>query len=62
MVHGLGKYFNVTMKSRHACNLSLCEKLICHSVTVPMDNHYDTFSTDALFGEYKKGFCWVMGM
>ncbi len=54
MVHGLRKYFNVTMKSRSNCNLSLCEKMIGHSVTIPMDNHYGVFSNDALFQEYKK--------
>ena len=53
MVHGFRKYFNVTMKSRHDCNLSLSEKLIGHSVTIPMDNHYGAFSHDALFQEYK---------
>ena len=54
MVHGLRKYFNVIMKSRHDCNLSLCEKLMGHSVTIPMDNHYGTFSNEQIFGEYKK--------
>ena len=42
------------MKSRYDCNLSLSEKLIGHSVTIPMDNHYGAFSHDALFQEYKK--------
>ena len=42
------------MKSRHDCNLSLCEKLMGHSVTIPMDNHYGTFSNEQIFEEYKK--------
>jgi len=42
------------MKSRHDSNLSLCEKLMGHSVTIPLDNHYGTFSTESLFEEYKK--------
>jgi|APSaa5957512535_1039671.scaffolds.fasta_scaffold06002_7 integrase len=54
-LHGLRKFFNVTMKSRHDSNLSLCEKLMGHSVSIPLDNHYGTFSTESLFEEYKKG-------
>jgi integrase len=54
MVHGFRKYFNVTMKTRHDCNLSLCEKMIGHSTTIPMDNHYGTFTEEMLFEEYKK--------
>lgn len=26
-----------------------------HSVSIPLDNHYGTFSPESLFGEYKKG-------
>ena len=54
-LHGLRKFFNVTMKNRHDSNLSLCEKLMGHSVSIPLDNHYGTFSTESLFEEYKKG-------
>ena len=54
MVHGLRKFFNVIMKSRHDCNLSLCEKLMGHSTTIPLDNHYGTFSIEQIFEEYKK--------
>jgi len=43
ILHGFRKYFNVTLKSRHDCNLSLSEKLMGHSVTIPLDNHYGTF-------------------
>ncbi len=53
-LHGLRKYFNVTLKSRFDCNLSLCEKLMGHSTTIPLDNHYGTFSNDNLFKEYTK--------
>jgi len=55
VLHGLRKYFNVTMKSRHNSNLSLCEKLMGHSVSIPLDNHYGTFTTESLFEEYKRG-------
>ena len=53
-VHGLRKYFNVTLKSRHDANLSLCEKLMGHSVTIQLDNHYGTFSNESIFAEFKK--------
>jgi integrase len=54
MVHGFRKYFNVTMKTRQDCNLSLCEKMIGHSITIPMDNHYGAFTEEMLFQEYQK--------
>jgi len=54
-LHGLRKFFNVTMKNRHDSNLSLCEKLMGHSVSIPLDNHYGTFTTESLFEEYKRG-------
>jgi len=53
-LHGLRKFFNVSLKSRHDCNLSLCEKLMGHSTTIPLDNHYGTFSPESIFAEYKK--------
>jgi len=53
-VHGLRKFFNVSLKSRYDCNLSLCEKLMGHSTTIPLDNHYGTFSPESIFAEYKK--------
>ena len=42
------------LKSRHDCNLSLSEKMMGHSTTIPLDNHYGSFSNEALFEEYKK--------
>jgi integrase len=53
-VHAFRKFFNVSLKERYDCNLSLCEKLMGHSVTIPLDNNYGTFLTDKLFEEYKK--------
>ena len=53
-VHAFRKFFNVSIKERYDCNLSLCEKLMGHSVTIPLDNNYGTFLTDKLFAEYKK--------
>ena len=48
------KTINVTMKSRDNSNLSICEKLMGHSVTVQLDNNYAPFSNEKLFTEYKK--------
>ena len=54
IVHGLRKFFNTTLKSRHDCNLSKCEKMMGHSVTVSLDNHYAPFTAESLFKEYQK--------
>ena len=53
-VYGLKKYFNVTLKSRNGVNISICEKLMGHSVLVQMDNSYALFSDELLFEKYKK--------
>jgi len=53
-VHGLRKYFDIVVKDRHDSNLSKSEKLMGHSVTIPLDNNYAPFSTEKLFEEYKK--------
>ena len=42
------------MKDRSDSNLSLCEKLMGHSVTIPLDNHYAPFSKEKLFEEFRK--------
>jgi len=53
-LHALRKFFNVQLKSRHDNNLSLSEKLMGHSTSIPLDNRYGSFSNEALFEEYKK--------
>lgn len=52
--HGLRKFFNTTMKLRKDVNLSLAEKLMGHSVSIPLDNNYFPASKDELFKEYCK--------
>ncbi len=54
IVHGLRKYFNVTVKSNDSANISIAEKLMGHSVTVQLDNSYAPFDDEKLFVEYKK--------
>ena len=54
LIHGYRKYFNLVMKDRSNSNLSLCEKLMGHSVTIPLDNNYAPFSKEKLFEEFRK--------
>jgi len=53
-LHGLRKFFDITMKDRHDNNLSKTEKMMGHSVTIPLDNSYAPFSNEKLFEEYKR--------
>jgi len=41
------------MKLRKDCNLSLSEKLMGHSVTVGLDNHYLPVTNESLFDEFR---------
>jgi len=52
IIHGFRKYFNLTMKMRKDANLSLCEKLMGHSTTIPLDNHYLPALKQDLFDEF----------
>ena len=54
IVHGLRKYFNVTLKSNDFTNISIAEKLMGHSTTVQLDNSYAIFTEEVLFKEYRK--------
>jgi len=51
-IHGFRKYFNLTLKMRKEANLSLCEKLMGHSTTIPLDNHYLPALKQDLFAEF----------
>ena len=52
IVHGLRKYFNLTLKMRKDANLSFCEKLMGHSTTIPLDNYYLPAQKQTLFEEF----------
>jgi len=39
---------------RTGCNLSICEKLMSHSVTIPLDNSYLPMEKEELFVEFEK--------
>ena len=51
---GFRKFFNLTMKIQEKVNISLVEKLMGHSVTISLDNHYLPVSTEKLFEEFQK--------
>ena len=52
--HGLRKRFDTICKNNNSVNISNAEKLMGHSVTVPLDNHYHKPKLETLFEEYKK--------
>lgn len=52
--HGFRKYFNEIMKTTDGINLSYAEKMLGHSVTISLDNHYLNNDLDKMFKEYKK--------
>jgi len=53
-LHGVRKYYNKTLKMRDNCNISICEKLIDHSTTIPLDNVYLPIGKEELFVEFEK--------
>jgi len=54
LLHGFRKYFNKILKMRDGCNLSICEKLMGHSVTISLDNSYLPVEKEDLFPEFEK--------
>jgi len=52
--HGFRKRFNTILKTTSGVNLSLAERLMGHSVTIPLDNVYLDLTTERLFEEFKK--------
>lgn len=54
ITNGFRKFFNSLLKLRENVNLSICEKLMGHSVTIDLDNHYLKVPKESLFGEFKK--------
>jgi integrase len=52
--HGLRKRFGTICKNNNSVNISNAEKLMGHSVTVPLDNHYHKPLLETLFDEYQK--------
>jgi len=52
--HGFRKRFVTAMKDNDQVNISLAEKLVGHSVTVPLDDSYHKPLLERLFVEYQK--------
>ena len=54
MDHGFRKRFNVIMKLDSEINSNIAEKIMGHSVTIPLDNSYLPIEPERLFEEFKK--------
>lgn len=52
--HGFRKFFNTAIKETEGINLSYAEKLMGHSVTIPLDNNYLDGAESKIFKEYQK--------
>ncbi len=52
--HGLRKRFDTILKSNRMVNISLAERLMGHSKTIPLDNSYFKPVLEQLFDEYQK--------
>ena len=52
--HGLRKRFGTILKSNRTVNLSLAERLMGHSTTIPLDNSYFKPVIEQLSDEYQK--------
>jgi len=52
--HGLRKRFDTILKSNRNVNISLAERLMGHSKTIPLDNSYFKPVIEQLFDEYQK--------
>ena len=52
--HAFRKRFNTILKSNQKINIVLAERMLGHSVTIPLDNSYLDVTKDNLFAEYLK--------
>jgi len=52
--HGFRKRFATVLKSNKEINLSISEKLLGHSTTIQLDNHYFKPTLEVIFDEYQK--------
>ena len=52
--HGFRKRFDTICKNNNSVNISNAEKLMGHSTTIPLDNHYHKPLLETLFDEYQK--------
>lgn len=52
--HGFRKRFNTILKLENEVNSNIAEKIMGHSVSIPLDNTYFTPTLDRIFAEFKK--------
>lgn len=55
LVHAFRRRFNTILKLKDNANITLIERLMGHSNTVTLDNHYFQPTKGQLFEEYQKG-------
>jgi len=54
IVYGMRKRFDTILKSNSKININIAEKIMSHSVTIPLDNHYFKPTLEVMFDEYQK--------
>jgi len=54
IVYGMRKRFDTILKSNSKININIAEKLMGHSVSIPLDNHYFKPTLEVMFDEYQK--------
>ena len=52
--HAFRKRFDTILKSNQNINISLAEKMMGHSITIPLDNVYFKPAIEQMFDEYQK--------
>ena len=54
IVYGMRKRFDTILKSNSKININIAEKLMGHSTSIPLDNHYFKPTLEVMFDEYQK--------
>jgi integrase len=54
IVYGMRKRFDTILKSNSKINVNIAEKIMSHSVSIPLDNHYFKPTIEVMFDEYQK--------
>ena len=54
IVYGMRKRFDTILKSNSKININIAEKLMGHSKSIPLDNHYFKPTLEVMFDEYQK--------
>jgi len=54
IIYGMRKRFDTILKSNSKININIAEKIMGHSTTIPLDNHYFKPTLEVMFDEYQK--------